>query len=72
MNVPMVSSAEYAGAISRWCDLHGRTPVVRPDKAKILAEFEAFNAHLSELAARQRANPGLSRPPTQPPTRRTP
>lgn len=45
--------AAYAGAVSRFCDLHGLTPdASRGDKAAL--EFEAFNQYLADRAAERR------------------
>jgi len=61
------SIAQYAGAISRWCDLQGKSPVVAGQTSKAATEFEVFNAYLESLATERRVNPGLTRPPTKPP-----
>ena len=71
MKEPIISAGQYAGAISRWCDLHRKTPVARPKTSKSLAEFELFNSFLDHLATERRNQPALSKPPTRPPVRRS-
>lgn len=66
MKIVTPSNAQYAGAISRWCDLHRKSPVVLGNTSKAVTEFEAFNAYLDSLATERRANPGLTRPPIKP------
>jgi hypothetical protein len=52
---PKTSVASYAGAISRWCDLHNRVPDATGGADKQAAELAAFEQWLSEVAAeRQR------------------
>lgn len=46
------TAAEYAGAISRWCDLHNATPDA--DGNRIAIEFERFELYLSALADENR------------------
>jgi hypothetical protein len=69
MKEPIISAGQYAGAISRWCDLHRKTPVALPKTSKSMAEFELFNSFLDHLAAERRKKPDLSKPPTSPPAR---
>ena len=48
-----IALAAYAGAVSRFCDLHGLTPDASAgDKASL--EFDAFNRYLSDLDAERR------------------
>ena len=45
--------AAYAGAISRFCDLHGLTPDATAGD-KVALEFDAFNRYLADLTAERR------------------
>ena len=47
------SLAAYAGAISRFCDLHGLTPDATAGD-KVALEFDAFNRYLADLTAERR------------------
>lgn len=69
MKCAVISTAQYAGAISRWCDLNRKIPVASPQASKLEAEFEAFNAYLARLAEGRRLRSGLAMPPTRPPSR---
>ena len=71
MKEPVISVGQYAGAISRWCDLQRKTPVARTMTSKAMAEFEVFNSFLDHLAAERRNKPDVSKPPTRPPARRS-
>lgn len=51
---PTPSTAEYAGAVSRFLDLAGITPEIPAAESKPIAEFNAFNSHLDKLAAENR------------------
>ena len=46
--------AAYAGAVSRFLDLAGVAVDLVPGQDKAAAEFEAFNDHLSNIAAENR------------------
>ncbi len=70
MNNLLITGAQYAGAISRWCDLHGKVPAATPTANKSHAEFEIFCQHLADVAAYRRSKPGLSVPPSHPPERK--
>jgi hypothetical protein len=43
------SLAEYAGAISRWCDLHAAAPDAEKGYKQAI-EFQRFNQYLAALA----------------------
>ena len=50
----MPTIPEYAGAISRWCDLTGVVPEIPEGYPKATAEFEEFNRRLDQLAQQKR------------------
>ena len=52
------TTAEYAGAISRWCTLNGLVPDVSMGLSKIAAEFEACDLYLSGQPKNQRERAG--------------
>jgi hypothetical protein len=52
--IERLTIAAYAGAVSRFLDLAGIPVDLVPGHDKAAAEFEAFNDHLSNLAAENR------------------
>lgn len=51
---------QYAGSISRWCDLTGNVPDVgHHGHDKTSMEFEAFNRYLDKIDADMRAEQEL-------------